>query len=899
MGANVHSGCKRNGFAKWMKTRMEFPTGTVTLAFTDIENSSDLSEQLRAAFEPTREAHFRLLRESATRWRGQEVGTAGDSLFVVFALASHAVQWAVEAQKELLAFNWPPEVGALKARIGLHTGEPYFRVDAGKPDYFGPAVNRAARIEAAAHGGQILVSDATRALASPDLQSILVLRDMGTHRLKGIGEERLWQVIAPGLPSEFRPLNTLDPTRHNLPPAPTPFIGREKEIADWQARLTGEAFALPASEAAPATPSPPRTRLLTLTGFGGMGKTRAALHLAELCVERFAQGVCWIELEDAHTPDELYLKVAQQLRFDIHANSPLREQVFAFLREREMLLVLDNSEQVHGMAAFVNELLKAAPKISLLVTSRRALEVRAETVVELRPLPLDDAERLFADRARACRDDFALTPENAADITALCQGLEGVPLALELAAARITGMTPRQMLPRLQERFRLLQSRSPELPPRQRALRGAIDWSYDLLAEDERDVFAQLAVFAGGFTLEDAETVCEGFDVFESVMELRRHSFFGVETNAQTQQDRFGMLESLRAYALERLGEQAGAESTRQRHAEYFARFGSERMAQFRQAGEADALRELTRNLANLRSGQEWARIAGRLALYAQLALTVGVTLARNGYRAQAVVPIQEGLRAAGAADDSPSDLLLELLLERVGLHLELNQTQEARERAQEARKQAQAAEDVRNLGRAENLLGRAAYAENDFDGARQHYANALKMAADGQYSVLESIIRNNLALVERRDPNGNQEQAAQHLQQALALRRAQQDRRGQAETLTNLGILAYERKDWDAAWNFYAQSLELERGLEHVFGVATTLSDMGEVACEQGEMERACRLFAVSERLLLDLNSHLSPSVSEYLAQSAIRCSSEQEHFQRDIRGLSFAQMLSYALAA
>ncbi len=234
---------------------MDFPTGIVTLAFTDIENSSDLSEKLRAAFEPTREAHFRLLRESVARWNGQEVGTAGDSLFVVFALASDAAQWAMDAQKELLAFVWPEEVGALKVRIGLHTGEPYFRPDVGRPDYFGPAVNRAARVMSAAHGGQILVSDTTRALALPGLPTAITFRDMGTHRLKGVGEERLWQVTALGLPSEFPPLHTLDPTRHNLPPAPTPFIGREKEIADWLTRLTGEAQVLPASEASPC-PAP-------------------------------------------------------------------------------------------------------------------------------------------------------------------------------------------------------------------------------------------------------------------------------------------------------------------------------------------------------------------------------------------------------------------------------------------------------------------------------------------------------------------------------------------------------------------------------------------------------------------------------------------------------------------
>ncbi len=875
---------------------MDFPTGTVTLAFTDIEGSSELSERLQIAFEPTRETHFRLLRESATRWNGLEVGTAGDSLFLVFVRAADAAQWAVDAQKALFAYAWPPDVGTLKVRMGVHTGEPYPHEDAGKPNYFGPAVNRAARVMGAGHGGQILLSEPARALALSALPSDITFQDMGTHRLKGVGEERLWQVTTPDLPAEFPPLHTLNPARHNLPPAPTPFLGREKEIADWQARLTGEARNSAESNTGDA---PPQTRLLTLTGFGGMGKTRAALHLAELCVERFEQGVCWIELEDARSPDELYLKVAQSLKFDLRSDNPLREQSFAFLSEREMLLALDNCEQITGIAAFAADLLKAAPKISLLVTSRAALDAQAETVVELRPFPLEDAERLFVERARARRDDFALTPENAADITALCQGLEGVPLALELAAARITALTPRQMLPRLQERFRLLQTRAPDLSPRQSALHAAIDWSYDLLAQEERDVFAQLGVFAGGFTLEDAEVVCEGLDVFASVVELRRHSFFGVETDRQTQQDRYIMLESLRAYAQERLAERSDAAVTRQSHAGYFAWFGSERMALFRQAGEANALRELTRNLANLRGGLEWARSAERLPLIAELALIVGVALARSGYIAQAAAPVQEGLDALSALPDPPDSLMLELLLERAGLHLDQKEAQAARELAQQACLRAQTVGDVRNQARAENLLGRAAYAGDDFDGARQRYQNALALATAAKRPILEGIVRNNLGLLEHRDPNGNQDQSQEHLRQALALRRAHNDRRGQAETLNNLGLLAFESKDWEAAWNYYAEALQREQELRHIFGVAYVLSNMGETAGEKDEIERACRLFAVSERLLLDVNSHLSPAVSEYLTQFAARCSRAKETFQEDINGLSFEQMLSYACAA
>ena len=872
---------------------MDFPTGLVTLAFTDIEGSSELSEKLQEAFEPSREAHFRLLRQCAARWNGYEVGTAGDALFVVFAHASDAIQWAVEAQQAMRAYDWPHEVGTLKVRIGIHTGEPYFRIDNGKPNYFGPPVNRAARVEAAAHGEQILVTEATRVQAAPKLPAEIAFQDKGIHRLKGVGDEHLWQVTAPTLPSQFPPLRTIDANRHNLPPAPTPFIGREKEIAEWLERLTGKGQ--PHSDSETAAPLP-QTRLLTITGFGGMGKTRAALHLAELCVERFEHGVCWVELEDARTPDDLTLKVAQPLRFDRAANSDLREQVFAFLREREMLLVLDNCEQAEGSAEFVIDLLKAAPKITLLVTSRRSLEIRAETVVEARPLLSEEAERLFVERARQVRADFALTSDNAEDVSALCEGLEGVPLALELAAARIGSMTARQMLPRLQERFRLLQTRAPDLPPRQRALHAAIDWSYELLAEEERKIFAQLGAFAGGFTIDDAEVVCEGFDVALSVTELQRHSFFGVETDPKTQMVRFGMLESLWVYAQERLGERAEAQSTRQRHAEYFVYFGSERLALFRQAGEAEALRELTRNLANLRSALEWARSAARIALFAELALTVGVTLARSGYRAEAVAPVQAGVNALAALDDPPDSLLLELLLERAGLHLDQNEAQEARELALQARVRAKTVGDVRNAGRAENLLGRAAYAEKDFEAARQHYQSALEMAAAGKYLALQGIAHNNLGLVER---HGNQEQAQHHLQQALTLRRAQNDRRGQAETLLNLGLFAYYQQDWDAAWKFYEESLALERELGHIYGVATVLSNLGETAREKDEPERACRLFAVSERLLLDLNSHLALFVSDYLAQSSARCSRAQEQFQKDIHSLSFEQMLSYALAA
>lgn len=872
---------------------MDPPNDTLTLVFTDIEDSAAFSEKFLAAFEPTREAHFRLLRAGLERWRGREVKSAGDSLFVVFENAGDAVQWAVEAQRALTTFSWPAPVGPIRVRMGMYTGEPYPSPDANRPDYFGPPVNRAARVMGAAHGGQLLLSETTRAFVDSRLPPDIGLRDLGHHRLKGVGDERLWQTLHPDLPATFPPLNALNPERHNLPAPPTPFLGREAEIALWYGLLTG--YSLTPDDAPPVQ----TTRLLTLTAFGGMGKTRAALHLAELCVERFAHGVCWMEAEGARGRDDLLLRLAQALRLDVSAERALEAQVFAHLRERELLLAVDNAEGIADVAPLVRDLLQAAPLVRVLVTSRRALDIRGETVVELRPLPDADAQRLFVERARAVRDDFALTEENAADIAALCRRLEGVPLALELAAARIAGMTPHQMLPRLNERFRLLQSRSPDLPPRQRALRAAIDWSYDLLQDEERRVFAQLGVFAGGFTLDDAEAVCEGFDVFESVLELRHNSFFRVETDPLVQQDRFVMLDSLREYALERLQGQPDAASVCQRHATHFLDFARAQTARFRGPFEPAALRALAVNEDNLRAALERTTEAGDTAASAELGLQIGRMLERRGYRAQAVAPVQEALDRLTAGRDTHAALFLEALIERAGLALEVGDAGNAARMADEARARAEAARDARGAGEAQNLLGWAAMDARDFASARAHFQAARDQAHRAADAGLQGIALNNLGLTERRDPDGDRALAESHLQSALALRRASGDRRGQAETLNNLGVLAFYRHDWDEAWRLYAEALALERELDHLYGIARQLSNLGEVAAEQTQAARACRLFAASERLMREIGSPLAGSVTAYLTEAAARADLSIDICRCEVEARSVADVAAWAMQA
>ena len=517
----------------------DYPTGTVTLVFTDLEGSSELSEKHGAAFEPVRDQHFAVLRKAAARRHGYEVETAGDSLFVVFSSAADAVQFAVEAQQSLAEYSWPAEIGSIRVRIGMHSGEPYIGFDQGRPTYRGPVTNRAARVQAAGHGGQVLLSQAAHDLALPALPSEITLKDLGRHRLKGVGEEHFWQVSHPALADEFPPINTLPASRHNLPLPQTPFVGREAEVQNCLNLLLE-----------------PANRLLTLLAFGGMGKTRTALQVAELCFDHFKDGVWWISLENATTGEEMVTRIAEQLRLHLQPQPSVREQIWEFHRDRQLLLVLDNLEQVQGdeAAQVVHGLLNAGPRVKCLVTSRRSLNLTAERVVELMPLPASDAEVLFTQRAAARKANFVLNQQNAEDVAAICRTLEGVPLAIEIAASLIVLLAPRQILKRLDDQLKALVARDPTLPPRQQALRAAIDWSYSLLPESTKVLFAQLAVFAGGFTAEAAESICrcDEEDVFEGLMELRNHSLLRAVTDESTQEERLTMLESVRSFALEK-----------------------------------------------------------------------------------------------------------------------------------------------------------------------------------------------------------------------------------------------------------------------------------------------------------------------------------------------------------
>jgi predicted ATPase/class 3 adenylate cyclase len=490
------------------------PSGTVTFLFTDVEGSTRLLHDHGRGYADLLAAHRRVIREATRRHDGVEVDTQGDAFFVAFPRAGEAVAAAAEVQTALAG-------GPIRVRIGIHTGEPLVTEEG----YVGIDVHRAARIAASAHGGQIVVSETTRRLLDPDAP----LRDLGEHRLKDLtGAERLFQLGE----AEFPPLRTLDAT--NLPVVAIPIIGREREL--------GELLALLADD----------TRLLTLTGPGGTGKTRLALQVAAEVVGKVHDGVFWVSLAGLTDPELLSSEVARTI------GAP--DDLEGFLRDRELLLLLDNFEHLLDGAPFVSSVLGACARVRMLVTSRAPLRIAGEQEYRLDPLPQKEAAALFAARARAVGREVA--PD--ATVEAICRRLDGLPLAIELAAARTTVLAPESLLERLDSALGLLTRGPRDAPKRQQTLRATIEWSYDLLDPGARELFARLSVFSGAFPLAAAEDVCAAdIDDLGTLVDFSLVKAVG--------RDRFLMLETIREYALARLADGGQEDELRRRHARFFA----------------------------------------------------------------------------------------------------------------------------------------------------------------------------------------------------------------------------------------------------------------------------------------------------------------------------------------
>jgi predicted ATPase/class 3 adenylate cyclase len=590
------------------------PTGTLTFLFTDIAGSTKLLSTLGERYAEVLARHNEIIRGALNEYEGHEVSTEGDAFFAVFRSAPQAVAAVARAQQQLHAEAWP-QGASLRVRMGLHSGEGRL----GGDNYTGLDVNRAARIAAAGHGGQVLLSDSTYALVSHESLDGLTFRDLGPHRLKDLpAPEHVWQLDIDGLPGEFPPLRSLDARPTNLPVATTSLIGREREMAEVTA-LVG------------------RSRLLTLTGTGGTGKTRLALAAAHQLLADFADGCFFVALQDAHDRQSVSSAIASALGVRETTERDLEEGLRKHLRERELLLVLDNFEQVLSAAPLIGDLLAGSPRLRVIVTSRERLHLSGERDVDVPPLGLPDPARLpplaalsqyeavalFIERAGAARAGFAVTNENALAVAQICARLDGLPLAIELAAARVRLLTPQAILDRLERRLQLLTGGPRDAPDRQRTLRDTIAWSYDLLDDAEKAFFERLSVFAGGWTVEAADDVCNaagelGIETFDGLASLADKSL--IRPMADDSEERFAMLQVIREYAGESLEARPDAELVRRRHVEYVLRLVEQAEPRLLLSDVRQWQHRLKREEDNVRAALRWATERGEAEVAMRLA---------------------------------------------------------------------------------------------------------------------------------------------------------------------------------------------------------------------------------------------------------------------------------------
>ncbi len=822
----------------------DLPRGTVTFLFTDIEGSTRLWRDHRAEMEQAYARHDALLRDAITAHRGVVYKVIGDALQVAFPSAPEAVAAALEAQFALDLEPWPLPA-PLRVRMALHAGEVDPDPDG---DYRSPVLNRLGRLLGVGHGEQVLLSHAVRGLSHERLPDDAGLLDLGEHRLKDLLEqEHLYQLIHPGLPSDFPPLATLDRRPHNLPLQPTLFLGREAEVARVTERLRD-----------------PSVRLLTLTGPGGTGKTRLALQAAAEMVEAFADGVWFVGLAPLSDPALIPAAIAAALGVREEGGRSLQEALSDFLREKRLLLVLDNFEQVLAAASVVGALLPAAPGLTVLVTSRSPLRLRGEREHPVPPLGLPrrkppptleqlgqyEAVRLFIARAQEIRPDFAITNESAPAVAELCWRLDGLPLAIELAAARVRMLSPQMMLSRLEQRLPLLTGGARDAPARQQTLRGAIAWSYDLLEPDEQKLYRRLSVFAGGWTLEAAEAVAGSItngelelDVLEGMERLVQHSLVRQEEGLAGE-CRYQMLETIREYGLDRLEESGEAEEAHQRHAVFFLKLAETAEPALRGPDQGAWFDRLEAEHDNFRTALAWALAHDPETAFG-LSAVLWLFWNVRGHLSEGRLWTERVLALKG--DVAPTARVL--VLEGASV-LAVNQGDLVRSQMFAEQSLALAREIGFRKGEMLALsdLGLITYHQGDVAEGRALLEAAIAVARDLGVRWVVAAGLNNLGYMAMQQ--GDLSRARALLEEAVAVTREIGDAHGLYVTIGSLGEVASVENDRPQAIAAYREALTLAQELGNTIFVAAILRSIAAMVDPGGAEVQAVRLFGAAETL-------------------------------------------------
>jgi predicted ATPase/class 3 adenylate cyclase/DNA-binding CsgD family transcriptional regulator len=815
----------------------ELPRGTVTLLFTDIEGSTRLLQQVGERYADVLTECRQLLRTVFHHWNGHEVDTQGDAFFVAFARASDALAAAVAVQRSLASQVWSEGI-AVRVRMGLHTGEPQPTAEG----YVGLDVHRAARIMSVGHGGQVLLSQTTRDLVEQALPDGVGLLDHGEHRLKDLSASiRLFQLVIAGLPTDFPPLKTLDSHPNNLPIQPTWLVGREREAYAIENLLLRS-----------------EVRLVTLTGPGGVGKTRLGLQVAADLSAAFIDGVYFVNLAPVRDPAFVLPAITQAFALSEIREYTLLDLLHNVLRDRQILLLLDNFEQVFEAADLLADLLSHSAGLKLLVTSRMALHLRAEYEFAVPPLALPDPKHLadvhslsqfeavvlFVSRAKAIRPDFEVTTATAPTIAEICSRLDGLPLAIELAAARINVLPPQAILARLTQRLRLLTGGARDAPVRQQTLRNTLSWSYELLTKAEQRLFHRLAAFVGGCTLEAVESLMQAlgdppFDVLDTLASLVDKSLLHQSAD-EGEEPRFVMLETIREYGLEMLAAQGELESIRHAHAAYFLELAEQAEPGLEGPEQIKWLKWLERDHDNLYAALEWLLDKGDAGSTVEQALRLGSALRDfwnfHGHSTEGLALLERAL-ATPASIDPP--LRSKALITAGWLANNLANYAKAEALGHEGLTLAREHGDRRYIAAALQQLG-ASVLFHDMSLARARIEESLAMSralGDSFATAWSAYILGILLSVE------DDSAARSLLEESLALNRTMGTPLRTAGVLGALGLLI-RKSDPAHARTLLEEGLALVRETSHGnFITAYLLITLGEVTLALGEITPAVSL--------------------------------------------------------
>jgi len=829
------------------------PSGIASFLFTDIEGSTLIAQHYPDLCERLFSRHQAILESAITKNNGVIFLIAGDAFCAAFHSTSQAFQAALDAQQEMNSEPWDP--APIKVRMGIHTGA----AQPNNPDnpmegYNGYAtLVLAQRVMSMGHGGQILLSNSSADLLKPHLPDAIQMRDMGEYRLKGLlNLERLWQVISPDLPTEFAPLRSIQITTNNLPIQLTSFVGREQEMQEIKKSLE-------------------KNRLVTLTGIGGTGKTRLSLQVAAEILDQYKDGVWFVELAPLSDPSLLARTVAEVLKIAEAPNLSIQDAIINTLKTRQSLLVLDNCEHlINACAAFVQNILRSCPQIRFLISSREGLAVSGEMIQVVSPLPLPALDRknslsslyqtasvqLFIDRARSVLYDFTLEPQNADAVATICRRLDGIPLALELAAAKLKMIPVQKLSIMLEDRFRLLTKGLRTALPHQQTLRAMIDWSHDLLSEQERAVLRRLSIFAGGWTLEAAESICcgsyiESWEVLDLLGNLVDKSL--VTCNCNSEIPRYFMLETLRQYSKEKLDLNSETGITQKNHGEFFLNLAETAEPQLTGNEQAKWYVVLELEHRNLQAAIEWSIISNNPEIAQRLCGALGRFWWVGGYMTEgrkwlkSALENREGvtkstqakaLRWAGGLAWPQGDLVAAKIAfdECMILYREL--------------------EDIAGMANVLGNLGTVAQNQGDYTGAWDMFSQSLDLLRElgNKWGIANAL--NNLGNVAQEQ--GDIEKAQGLQEESLALREELDDLRGMGIALNNLGSIALEQNNLETARSYFSRSLGINFKISARMMLAYNLSGLAQVLADEEQLIPAAQLQGATTNLLEEMGASL-----------------------------------------